>query len=571
MPKIKKERKIQKSYCEESVQKALDEIKNGASKKATALKYGVPRATLQFRLSEKFKKTEKGPCPILTKEEEQSLVNWILESHKKGFPRRKEDIQASVKRFLDAVVRKTPFKNNVPGKHWYEAFLRRHPILVLRTSEAVTSASANVAEADIRKWFGQIENYLKEKKYFSILKDPTRVFNGDETCFLFCPKIGKVIAPLGAKNVYEVDQGDAKQNLTVMFTFSASGDVTPPLIIYPNKRLSATIQKSIPDHWGIGLSDNGWMKAEIFVDYIKNILHPYIIDKRLELPVILFLDGHKTHLTYEVCTLCNELNIILIALYPNATRILQPADVSSFKPLKNGWKKAVSEWRRENPYTKFGKEHFAPILNAALTNLKSETIVKGFEACGLCPWNPDRIDFTKCLGRSNTSNVKNENNTFERLMTLKVFSDIVGKSKMVQLENDSTLHNCESSDILRRIYQYFQKDHEISPNISQNNDDSLTEITSNINESPIEKTPNINDSIIEITQINDDIAQEDLFSEEAIDKMPLILFDKPLGVGEVSPKTLPYNDKIIVHRHIKVLKPVSINVSEKPEGNKINT
>lgn len=431
MPKVKKEKKYKKRYCEEAVEKALEEIRNGASKKATALKYGIPRATLHFRLSEKFKKTEKGPCPILTKKEEESLVNWLLESQKKGFPRRKEDIQASVKTFLDAVERKTPFTNNVPGKNWYKAFLRRHPLLVHRTSESVTSASANVAEADIKKWFGQIESYLKEKGYFSILEDPTRIFNGDETCFLFCPKMGKVIAPLGAKNVYEVDQGDAKQNLTVMFTFSASGDITPPLIIYPNKRLSANIQKSIPDHWGIGLSDNGWMKAEIFVDYIKNILHPYIIEKGIKLPIILFLDGHKTHLTYEVCILCNELNIILIALYPNSTRILQPADVSAFKPLKNGWKKAVLEWRRQNPFTKLGKEHFAPILNTALTNLKSETVIKGFEACGLYPWNADRIDFTKCLGRSATltdpNDNANKNNTPEKHMTLEDFSDIMGK------------------------------------------------------------------------------------------------------------------------------------------------
>ena len=42
--------------------------------------------------------------------------------------------------------------------------------------------------------------------------------------FLLCPKLGKVLAAKSEKNVYEVDRGQAEQNLTVMFSFSAAGD-----------------------------------------------------------------------------------------------------------------------------------------------------------------------------------------------------------------------------------------------------------------------------------------------------------------------------------------------------------
>jgi hypothetical protein len=111
--------------------------------------------------------------------------------------------------------------------------LKRHQILTIRTPEAVTSASGNVAEADIRKWFSQIEDYFEEKQYTDILKDPTRIFNDDETAFQLCPKIGKVLTPKGAKNIYEIDQAAAKSNITVMFTFAASGNLTPPMLIYP--------------------------------------------------------------------------------------------------------------------------------------------------------------------------------------------------------------------------------------------------------------------------------------------------------------------------------------------------
>ncbi|KAG5887245.1 hypothetical protein JTB14_034995 [Gonioctena quinquepunctata] len=76
-----------------------------------------------------------------------------------------------------------------------------------RTPEGVTSSSANISEKDIRGWFKEIEAYLRRKDYMSILEDPARVFNGDETGFYFCPKLGK--APKGTKNAYEIDLGEA--------------------------------------------------------------------------------------------------------------------------------------------------------------------------------------------------------------------------------------------------------------------------------------------------------------------------------------------------------------------------
>jgi hypothetical protein len=47
---------------------------------------------------------------------------------------------------------------------YLQAFLRRHPEIVERTSEPVTSASSCVSEADIRKWFDEVQLYIEEKK-----------------------------------------------------------------------------------------------------------------------------------------------------------------------------------------------------------------------------------------------------------------------------------------------------------------------------------------------------------------------------------------------------------------------
>lgn len=387
-------------YTEEHIQKALKAIDDGMPIRKAATKFQIPRATLQFRRSDKFKKTGHGPAPVLTKDEETALVEWIFECHRKGFPRRKEDVLYSVKHFLDMKPRANPFTNNCPGNGWYKSFLNRHPQLASRTAEFVTKASSNISPNDLKKWFSEIEEYLKEKGYFHILQDPSRIFNGDETNFYLCPKNSKVLAPRGTSNVYEVENASSKSNITVMFTFSATGLLTPPMVIFPYKRLPNYIIQSVPEEWGIGATETGWMRSETFYEYISNVLYNFLLKSGTIFPIILFLDGHSTHLTLQRSNLCQNLQIILICLYPNATRILQPADVAAFRPIKAGWKRAVTDWKRDNPTDSLTKEKFAPILQKAIKNSHNPVgLVNGFRACGICPWNVNAIDFSKCIGR----------------------------------------------------------------------------------------------------------------------------------------------------------------------------
>ncbi|KAF2889645.1 hypothetical protein ILUMI_16528, partial [Ignelater luminosus] len=89
---------------------------------------------------------------------------------------------------------------------------------------------------------------------------------------------------------------------------------------------------------------------------------------------------------------------------------LQPADVLAFKPLKTGWKKGLAEWRRENPEKDVTKETFPPILQCVLEkSINPNIIVNGFRTCGLNPWNPDAINYSKCLGKNPSNKIKQEN------------------------------------------------------------------------------------------------------------------------------------------------------------------
>lgn len=433
-----------KGYTPHDLEEALNDVKGGLSKNAAAKKHNIPRATIQFHMKQDFVKKRPGPSTVLTEEEENTLKKWIIDCSNKGFPRRKADVIISVKEFLQLNNRPNPFADDTPGPGWYRAFLKRHPEIATRNSESVTSASSCVSENDIRKWFDKISETLKDEEQYYILQHPERLFNADETCFMLNPTNSKVLGPRGARNIYEVEQGNSKTSITVMFSFSASGIVVPPMVVFPYQRLPTEIMQSVPDSWGVGRSDTGWMKAEVFYEYIGNVFVPFLMENNIERPVILFVDGHKSHISCRISELCTELGVVLIALYPNATRILQPADVAAFRPIKEGWREGVLDWRREHPNLDLKKDTFCPVLEKVLSkHVKVETLRNGFRACGLFPWNPDAINYSKCLG-STTRNEDPAQLHIELLPKLdyETFKALVGEELMEKFNNFET--ECEN-------------------------------------------------------------------------------------------------------------------------------
>ncbi|KAF2887661.1 hypothetical protein ILUMI_18512 [Ignelater luminosus] len=78
--------RYKKNYDERDIEQAVEAIKKGLSKKQACKEYGIPRATLQSRLSNKFKKTGHGPPPILTQDEEELLkIDNIKENENEDF------------------------------------------------------------------------------------------------------------------------------------------------------------------------------------------------------------------------------------------------------------------------------------------------------------------------------------------------------------------------------------------------------------------------------------------------------------------------------------------------------
>lgn len=78
------------------------------------------------------------------------------------------------------------------------------------------------------------------------MSDPNRILNADEPEVLLCPKSGKYWN--GYKNVYTVKKGNEKETITVLVMMTASGEIYPPLVVFPYLRLPKALVTSMPCH-----------------------------------------------------------------------------------------------------------------------------------------------------------------------------------------------------------------------------------------------------------------------------------------------------------------------------------
>lgn len=69
----------------------------------------------------------------------------------------------------------------------------------------IKKASENVCDKDIRKWFQNIPEMLKEEKKIRKLTG-SRVFNAKETNFKLCPEKSRVFAKIGTKDVMKLSK-----------------------------------------------------------------------------------------------------------------------------------------------------------------------------------------------------------------------------------------------------------------------------------------------------------------------------------------------------------------------------
>lgn len=187
---------------------ALQEVKRGNTLRDVSERYDIPKSTLgKYRKVRDINsvKIGAGRKTRLSTEDENSLAKYLYESGKYGFGLTRGEILQFVKEYCEEKG-----LNWVPGREWYEGFMKRHTQLSTRKGESMSSQRLRGADPFVIKhWYEQLDKIYKKEKITPL--DGHRVYNCDETGFSHDPKDVKLVAPKGQKRVSKNIAGSGKK------------------------------------------------------------------------------------------------------------------------------------------------------------------------------------------------------------------------------------------------------------------------------------------------------------------------------------------------------------------------
>ena len=227
-----------------------------------------------------------------------------------------------------------------------------------------------------------------------LLNSPRQLFNCDETFVPLGYSREKVVTTKGVKNVYRQSQGTS-DHIMMLCCASAAGLPLPPLIIYSKCFPGGQYRFDGPDDALYVKSESGWIDRELFITWFKKIFLNFSVAQR---PLLLLIDGHKSHMGLDLVDLCRKNNVILFCLPPHTTHALQPLDVSVFQSLKDHFSKSVRSITFTKKFFIVTKCDFARIIKSPFERVFSIPNVKaGFAKCGIYPFNRDAVPVNKMI------------------------------------------------------------------------------------------------------------------------------------------------------------------------------
>ena len=321
MAKVKR-----KQWQDSDMKAAMEELREGkGTPSAVSRKYNVPRRTLTDRMNGRVQHGRKpGPPTVLSKVEEDALVSYLVYMAKQGFPLTPKMTTAYAWAISIKTGKSDRFPENGPSRNWFTRFRKRHPELCLRKMDNLERTRAECLSPEvISNYFDLLEKTLTENE---LINKPRQIYNADESFLPLNETKEKAVTLKNSKCVFSQSLGTT-EHITLLCAGSASGSALPPMVIYPKSFPGGQYKFGGPDGAVYAKSESGWVDSELFLEWMKRIFLRYAVHER---PLLLIVDGHKSHLTLECIDLARENQAILLCLPPHTTHALQPLDVSVF-------------------------------------------------------------------------------------------------------------------------------------------------------------------------------------------------------------------------------------------------
>ena len=193
----------------------------------------------------------------------------------------------------------------------------------------------------VSDFYEKLDQTLKE---CGLQNSPERLWNCDETGLMYVAKNNKIVTSVGKKYIYNRTYAEKGTTTTVLACVSAAGMGIPPMVIFKGIRATSGLNDGALPGVLVKLSPKGWINCDLFLDWMRH----FIKNIPPARPVLLLMDSHGSHVSPDALTLARENGIVLFTMPSHTSHILQPLDVSVYRPLKQAWRNELEKFRMES-------------------------------------------------------------------------------------------------------------------------------------------------------------------------------------------------------------------------------
>jgi hypothetical protein len=162
------------NWTDQQLATTLQAVDQGVAVGTVASHYEIPRSTLRSHVTGISRGRKRGKAPLLTVDEEQQLMDYIIQMQGLGFSLSFSQLKLKVT--LITQERATPFVYGIPGACWLRWFKRRHPELALRLAHGLdTNRARRLCPANINTFYSNLSELYERYKY-----PPSNIWNCDE-------------------------------------------------------------------------------------------------------------------------------------------------------------------------------------------------------------------------------------------------------------------------------------------------------------------------------------------------------------------------------------------------------
>ena len=118
---LSKSKPVRKLWTKESMIAAVKCVEDGMGVREASRLYNLPYETLRRRTTHVVSlECTPGPSTVLTHDEEEQLVSYLIKMSDMGFGLSRDDVMITAFRIAESSGRKHPFSNGSAGRSWID-------------------------------------------------------------------------------------------------------------------------------------------------------------------------------------------------------------------------------------------------------------------------------------------------------------------------------------------------------------------------------------------------------------------------------------------------------------------